>query len=160
MAVRDYRRVTEKASTKTTHIVIGAKGTRQDTKRYTEKGIVVLSEAEFLSMILAQVGHSVNAKKRDVEASQGEPVASSSSKSRKVQKADESALPTLKWATDFARGNEIRIEGKTLTAFDCGGTVFKAQRGKSLIELLQKFDKFLEECDGDYHYHPARKMYW
>jgi len=49
---------------------------------------------------------------------------------------------------DFARGNNIRLKGKTLTVFDCGGPFFKAQRGKSLIELLLQFEKFLEKCDG------------
>lgn len=121
--------------------------TRQDAPK---KGVTALTEAEFLSLILSQAGQSAStassgSKKR---VNEGEDESSR----RKVQKtgdaAGESSLPTLKWVTDFAKGNEIRIEGKTLTAFDCGGQVFKAQRGKSIIELFKKFDKFLEDCNG------------
>jgi len=64
--------------------------------KFTEKGVVNLTKVEFLSMILAQAGHSISAKKRDIAASD-KPGPSSASKARKVQNDGERALPILKW---------------------------------------------------------------
>ncbi|KDQ14732.1 hypothetical protein BOTBODRAFT_65980 [Botryobasidium botryosum FD-172 SS1] len=145
--------VTNTVSARTSYVVVGAKGTRQDTKKLTEKGASLITEAEYLNMILSQ-GNTNDplSKKRGLEDPSAGP-----SKPAKTRKSDqgsgagsETALK-LEWVTNFAHDGEIRVEGKTLTAFDCGGQVYKAHRGKSIIELLKKFDKWLEDCDGDYH---------
>ena len=136
---------------------MGGKGTTQNTKKFTEHGASLITEADFLGMILAQG----NANKENAHLATGtankrplEDASSGPSKPSKAARKSEASAPKeeedMKWLHYFLmeRQNEVRLEGKTLTAFDCGGQVYKAQRGKSCVELLRKFNKFLEDCKG------------
>ncbi|KAH8118253.1 hypothetical protein DFH11DRAFT_1573234 [Phellopilus nigrolimitatus] len=150
--------ITRAITERTAYVVIGGKGTNQNTKKLAEHGATLLSEGDFLGMVLAQgnvnkenasLSSSTSGYKRDLE----EPAAGPS-KPSKVRKSDpkpQAEEEDMKWLHYFLADGEIQMKGKTLVAYDCGGQVYKAQRGKSAVELLRKFNKFLEDCKGEYH---------
>ncbi|KAL5526373.1 hypothetical protein ACEPAF_8096 [Sanghuangporus sanghuang] len=145
--------VTLAITARTQYVVMGGRGTTQDTKIFTEHGATLITEADFLRIILSQSGpnkenaHLSAGHKRPPEGSSSGP-----SKPSKVARKSESDLASeeedMKWLHMFLKSDEVRLRGKTLVAYDCGGEVFRAKRGKSAVDLLRKFNKFLEDCQG------------
>lgn len=60
----------------------------------------------------------------------------------------EEEVRLYKWIHYFIHSGEVQLHGKTLTAYDCGGEVFQAQRGKSVPDLMKKFGAWMDEVDG------------
>lgn len=140
-------------------MVIGGRGSSHDLSKFISQGATPITEADFLGTILNSnstvSGPLPHVGKRPLEEPQGQTAAAAttSQPQKKARKSDpgleaeKEEFQRLHWFL-ADRQAEVRLEGKTLTAFDCGGEVFKAQRGKTCVELLKKFNKFLEDCDG------------
>lgn len=112
----------------------------------------MLTEKQFLDLILDSTGSDnqstapVTGQKRSAEEAALEP----SKKARKSDPGPGAATSARKMeqVTAFLYNGYIEMKGKSLIAYDCGGQVHKFQRGKGPIELLEKFEDWLESCDG------------
>ncbi|EPS99416.1 hypothetical protein FOMPIDRAFT_1024267 [Fomitopsis schrenkii] len=142
------------ASSKPSFIVVGARSPPSTFESAKKMGKQVLTELQYVAMVL---GESLNTtpvpagvqagRKRPAEAEAGP------SKPSKARKSDPGypAAPDFPRVSAFLYGGEIRLEKKMLKAYDCGGGVFKATRGKNPVDLLQKFEDWLPE-DGEYQH--------
>ena len=135
-----------------TYLVIGKKGTAQTLDKFKSQGAVVISEADFLDLIL-RPQPSTPAPQLGTKRSTEEPETQSPAKSKKSKtakgkaKEEEETMEHIKWFL-ANKQSEVRLTGRTLEAFDCGGSVRKIQRGKSYVGLLQKFNDWLASCNG------------
>jgi hypothetical protein len=131
------------------YVVVGARGTSEDTTALVKDGAKVISERDLMDMILG----SVSAYKENMAAGKkraaDEPIPGSSkpAKMSKTTPAEQTAAK-YPYVTNFLYDGEIRLKGKTLEAYDCGGTVKKIQRTKGPEDMLEKFEKWLASCDG------------
>ncbi|KAH9830476.1 uncharacterized protein C8Q71DRAFT_367662 [Rhodofomes roseus] len=141
-------------SSKPTYVVVGARSPPSTFESAKKMGKQVLTELQYIALVL---GESVSSSQSPAQAGQKRPAEAEAgpSKPSKARKSDPG--PGLPPAPDFPRiGNflydgEIRLEKKMLMAYDCGGPVFKAMRGKNPVDLLQKFEDWLPD-DLQYHH--------
>ncbi|EPQ52481.1 hypothetical protein GLOTRDRAFT_111972 [Gloeophyllum trabeum ATCC 11539] len=146
-------RVVSATSESVDYIVLGAKGTLQHVP--LAKPSQKLTEREFLDMILAEDAQATMKGRKRPAQDENEPVRGAPSKPAKKSRTSDAgpeAVIGYKRVQDFICNGYVELKGKTLKAYDCGGEVYKAQRGKSIQDLLSKFEAWLEECDGEYHY--------
>lgn len=140
------RRVVTAISGRVDYVVIGAGGPRKDMNTGDAP---FLTERAFLNMILPEDESPVNAgQKRTADEPLAGPSKKVARKSDPGPGQSDAEARAYQQITNFLYGGEIRLEGKGLKAFDCGGQVYKAQRGKSAQDLLLKFGTWLDACDG------------
>ncbi|TFY54508.1 hypothetical protein EVJ58_g8821 [Rhodofomes roseus] len=148
-----YRSIVAPCS-KPTYVVVGARSPPSTFESAKKMGKQVLTELQYIALVL---GESVSSSQSPAQAGQKRPAEAEAgpSKPSKARKSDPG--PGRPPAPDFPRiGNflydgEIRLEKKMLKAYDCGGPVFKAMRGKNPVDLLQKFEDWLPD-DLQYHH--------
>lgn len=148
------RTVVQAITQNPTYLVIGKKGTAQNLDKFKSQGAVVITEADFMDLILRPAPMTLVPQlgtKRPTEPSRSSdktsPAKKSKAKGKGKEKEKEEIMENIVlFLAD--RQNEVRLKGRTLEAYDCGGMVRKIQRGKSYVGLLQTFDSWLASCDG------------
>ncbi|KAL5504330.1 hypothetical protein ACEPAH_8404 [Sanghuangporus vaninii] len=117
--------VTLAITARTQYVVIYGKGTTQDTKKFTEYGTTLITEADFFCIILPQ--RSPNKENTHLSAGHKRPLeesSSESSKPSKVARKSESDFVSeeedMKWLHMLLKSDEVRLRSKTLVAYDCG----------------------------------------
>ena len=135
-----------------TYLVIGKNCTAQTLDKFKSQGAVVISEADFLDLILrpqpSTPAPQLGTKRSTEEPETQPPPKIKKSKTAKGKKKEEEE--TMEQMKRFLanKQSEVRLTGRTLEAFHHGGSVKKIQGGKSYVGMLQRFDDWLASCNG------------
>ncbi|KZT63935.1 hypothetical protein DAEQUDRAFT_770141 [Daedalea quercina L-15889] len=139
-------------SAEPTYVVVGARSPPSTFESAKRMGKQVLTELQYISMVL---GEKTDRTPASSQAGQKRPAETEAgpSKPSKAHKSDAGypAAPDFPRVSNFLYSGEIRMKKKMMTAYDCGRGVFKAQRGKNPVDLLQKFEDWLPD-DLEYHH--------